>query len=401
MQTDTDFRAATPAVRLYSGRNALDSLGHEAARLGARRAFIVCGRTVSRATPLVARIRERLGSACAGVHDEIGKDSPLADVLAARDAARACAADLLIAVGGGSVIQATRVVAILLAEAGDPMAMITQYPEHGPAVSPKLLAPKLPIFNVCTLPTSAAHRAGSAVKNPALEHRMEFYDPKTRPAAVWWDADALATAPPRLALHAGVAVHWRALVNLGAVSCNPLVEGNRRQAFELARRSLGRVAAGDPVARLELCAAAWLQNRDADDGGSMFERHWVQRVVYAFGTALFIRHPEVAQGPAYAALTAHVMRRLGYRDPQAMAEIARALGAGDPASPVDAEQRAADALEQIYAGLGLPLRVRELGIPRESLPLLAQDALRNFNADPKREFRHEQRLLLEVLESCW
>lgn len=401
MQIDTEFSAKTPAVRLYSGRNALDSIGKEAARLGATRAFVVCGRTVSRSTPLIARIRERLGATCAGVHDEIGKDSPLADVLAARDAARDRGADLLIAVGGGSVIQATRVVAILLAETGDPMSLITQYPEHGAAVSPRLLAPKLPIFNVCTLPTSAAHRAGSALRNPALDHRMEFFDPKTRPAAVWWDADALLTAPPQLVLHASTAVHWRALVNLGAVSCNPLVEGNRRQAFELARRSLARVAADDPVARTELCAAAWLQNRDADDGGSMFERHWVQRVVYAFGTALFIRHPQVAQGPAYAALTAHVMRRLGYRDPQAMAEIARALGAGDPASPVDAERRAADALEQVYAGLGLPLRVRELGIPRESLPLLVQDALRNFNADPKREFRHEQRLLLEVLESSW
>ena len=60
-------------------------------------------------------MRERLGDACAGVYDEMEKDSPLAPVLAARDAARDAGADLVIAVGGGSVIQATRVVVMLLA----------------------------------------------------------------------------------------------------------------------------------------------------------------------------------------------------------------------------------------------------------------------------------------------
>ena len=55
-------------------------------------------------------------------------------------------------------------------------------------------------------------------------------------------------------------------------------------------------------ARIAACAAAFLQNRDADDGGMAAGKHWVERVVYAFATALFQMHVHVGQGEASAAL---------------------------------------------------------------------------------------------------
>lgn len=399
MKMLTDFRAATPAVRLFAGEAALDSLGSEVSRLRAARAFVICGRSVATRTGLLALVRDRLGPAFAGAFTAMGKDSPWPDVQAAAEGARAAGADLLVAVGGGSVIQATRVVAILLAESGDPMRMITQYPDDGPAISPRLLAPKVPIVNVCTVGTSATHRGGSAVKNDELDHRMEFFDPKTRPAVVYWDHRALATAPVSLALASGFAVWWRALLGLGAEGLNPLVEGNRRQAWALADRALPALLAAPEEAgpRVELCAAAWLQNRDTDDGGLTFEKHWVQRVAYAFSTALFIRHPEVAQGHAHAALTPAVLRELGDRDPGPMHAIAEALGV-----PGDApHRRAADAYAARVAALGLPGRLSTLGVPRAVLPLLVQDSLKNFNADPKREFAREVDRLREVIEAAW
>ena len=198
-----DFKAVSYPFRVYSGKDALENLPAELKRHKSQRAFIACGRTVSRRTELISRMRRILGESCAGVFDEIDKDSPLPSVLKATAAARAANADLIIGVGGGSVIQAARVVAILLAEKGAPHELITQYPASGPAISAKLLAPKLPIINVLTLPTSAQNRGGSAVRDDNLDHRMEFFDPKTRPAAIFWDADALLTAPPVLARSTG------------------------------------------------------------------------------------------------------------------------------------------------------------------------------------------------------
>lgn len=398
-----DFRAVGYPLRLYSGKDALENLPAELKRHRAQRAFIVCGRSVSRKTALIARIRRILGASCAGVFDEMEKESPLPAVQRAAEAARNAQADLLIAAGAGSVIQAVRVVAILLAEKRPVEELITQYPEHGPAISPKLLEPKLPIINVLTAATSAQNRAGSAVKDGRLDHRMEFFDPKTRPAAIFWDADALLTAPPGLALSTGVAVFWRAAMNLGAVHMTPLVEGDRLQAFRLARNALPRLSdAQDAGPRMDLCAAALLQNRDADDGGTLFERHWAGRVIYAFAAALFNMHPHVSQGAANSALTPAVMRKLGARDPEAMARIALALGVWQEEECLAAAPlRAADALEELFRSIGMPVRLSELDIPRASLPEIVGRSLKNFNADPKREFVREHDLLLEVIESAW
>ena len=398
-----DFRAVGYPLRLYSGKDALENLRAELKRHKARRAFIVCGRSVSRKTPLINRLRGILGDSLVGVFDEMAKESPIAAVVAAADAARGAGADMLIAVGAGSVIQATRVVAILLAEKGPVESLITQYPEHGPAISPKLMAPKLPIVNVLTAATSAQNRAGSAVKGEHLDHRMEFFDPKTRPVAVFWDSDALLTAPPSLALNTGAAVFWRAVMNMGALSMTPLVEADRLQALRLARGALPRLSdTNDPAPRIELCAAAFLQNRDADDGGVLVEKHWVGRVVYAFAAALFNRHAHVSQGEANNALTPGVMRRLGARDPEAMSRIAAALDAWSAGDDIaEAPERAAAALERIFGSIGTPTRLSELGIPRETLPEILESSLKNFNADPKREFVRERDLLAEVLQSTW
>ena len=400
--TATDFKALSLAFRVYSGQDALENLPAELKRHKAQRAFILCGRTVSRRTDLIARIQRILGGACAGVFDEIEKDSTLPSVLNATAAARAATADLLISVGGGSVTQATRVVAILLAEKGAPHELITQYPDNAPAISPKLLAPKLPILNVLTVPTSAQNRGGSALRDDALDHRMEFFDPKTRPKAIFWDTEALMTAPRALIRAAGCSVYWRSAMNLGWVDVNPLLEGVRLHAYRLASRALPQIIEGaDAAPRIELCAAAFLLNRAADEGGGT-ARHWVVRATYAFATALFSSFPHIGQGEANAALTGTLLRRLGNRNPEAMANLARTLGVWNDSLPLaEAPLRAADYLDTFFTHLGMPTRLRDLDFPREGLAQVLEGSLKNFNADPKREFVRERELLGDVLQSAW
>lgn len=398
-----DFRAVGSPVRVYSGKNALDNVKSEVARNRAQRAFIVCGKSVARKTLLIDSIRERLGDMSAGVYDGLEKDSPLAPVLAARDAARCADADLVIAVGGGSVIQAARVVVMLLAEQGEPHALCTQYPQGRPAQGVKLMQPKLPIINVCTTPTSAMNRAGSGIKDGAADHRLEFFDPKTRPVALYWDADALMTAPAPLIRSSSTSVYWRAVMNLGALEMNPLVEGDRLQSYRLSARALPRVT--DPedfTPRIDMCAAAFLHNRDQDDGGAMVPRTWVSRVVYAFATALFNRYPAIGQGEANTALTPHVMRRMGYRNPREMCRVAQALGVWQPGmNEADAPARVADHAEAFFARLPMPVRLRDLDVPHDGLAQLLDDSMKNFNADPKREFLEHRDELMSVLQSCW
>ena len=396
-----DFRGPALPLPPAQRKGRARETSAEVARNGARRAFIVCGRTVSRKTPLISRMRELLGERLSGVFDEIDKDTSRSSVTRATEAARSAQADLVIGVGAGSVIQGARIVTILLAEKRPVEQLVTQYPEHGPAVSPKLLEPKLPIVNVLTAPTTAQNRAGSRMKDDATARGMEFFDPKTRPVAIFWDADALLTAPPQL-IRTGAATIWcRAVMNLGAIDDNPLVEGDRLQSYRLASGAILRIAdPADPAPRFDLCAAALLQNREADDGGEQFARHWAMRVAYAFCTSLISVFPQVGQGEGYSAVMGTALRRLGGRDPEAMARIVAALGMGGVAAS-DAPARIADRMDTVFRSLGMPTRLSELGIARERLPQVLELSLRNFNADPKREFVRESGTLREVLEAAW
>ena len=370
------------------------------ARHRAKRAFIVCGRTVSRKTPLISRMKQLLGERLAGVFDEIDKDTSRSSVVRAAEAARAAQADLVIGVGAGSVIQGARIVTILLAEKQPIEALITQYPEHGAAISPKLLAPKVPIINVLTAPTTAQNRAGSRMKDDATARGMEFFDPKTRPAAIFWDTDALLTAPVSL-IRTGAATIWcRAVMNLGAIGDNPLVEGDRLQSYRLAAGALPHIGnPADAAPRYALCAATLLQNREADDGGTQFARHWAMRAAYAFSTALISACPQVGQGEGYSALMGTMLRRLGARDPEAMARIAAALAI--TGSPGEKIERIADHVDATFRSLGMPTRLSGLGIERAVLPQVLELSLTNFNADPKREFVRERGLIGTILESAW
>jgi alcohol dehydrogenase class IV len=396
-----DFRVTGYPFRLYSGTDALERLPAEVARNGARRAFIVCGRTVSRRTPLISRMRELIGERLAGVFDEIDKDTSRSSVMRATEAARSARADLVIGVGAGSVIQGARIVTILLAEKRPVEQLVTQYPEHGPAVSPKLLEPKLPIVNVLTAPTTAQNRAGSRMKDDTTARGMEFFDPKTRPAAIFWDTHALLTAPPQL-IRTGAATIWcRAVMNLGAIDDNPLVEGDRLQSYRLASGAITRIAEpADPAPRFDLCAATLLQNRESDDGGDQFARHWAMRVAYAFSTSLISNFPQVGQGEGYSAVMGATLRRLGGRDPEAMARIAAALGI-DAVAAAETPGRIAERMDTVFRALGMPTRLSELGIAREKLPRVLELSLTNFNADPKREFVRERELLTEILQAAW
>jgi alcohol dehydrogenase class IV len=397
-----DFRIVSYPCRVYSGKDALDNLPAELGRHRAKRAFIISGRSVSRKTDLITRMRALLGESFAGLYDEMGKDTPLPDVLAARDAARAAKADILIAVGGGSVVQGTRIVAILLAETAPIETLMTQYPEGMPAISPKLMAPKLPIINVLTVGTSAQNRAGSPATVAGLDHRMEFFDPKTRPVALFWDQDALLTAPASMVAASGGGIFWRAVMNMGFTRATRLSELNRRQVFEISRDALPHL--NDPRnvdARVDLCVASYLQNREVDDGGGNV-RHWVGRVVYAFVASLLPQHPHVSQGAGNSAFTPAVMRALGPRDPEAMCGIARALGVWRDGDPVgEASERAASELEKIFTSIGLPINLSQINIPRADVDKILAPSLKNFNADPKQEFARERDLLRKTLEAAW
>lgn len=397
------FRADTYRCRVYSGRDALAALPADLRRLGVRRALVVCGQSVARNSELLPRLRALLGDALAGVFDRAGRHADEAAVQATVEAMQAARADGLVAVGAGSVMMHARLAAILHAERRPVDDMVTRYRDDGPAFSPRLDAPKVPIVNVLTAANNAQNRAGSAMRRPGEARRLEMFDPKTRPASIYWDAGALSTAPVALAQSTGFNLLWWSVMFLGGVdSANPLSQADRWQAFRLAMDAWPRLQdPADAGARIAMCAAAFLQTRDEDDGGHLFRLHWTVRVCYALGSGIFTQRDDIDPGAVYAALTCPAMEAFGGRDLREMRRMVGALGvlAGEPGEAGLAELVAG--MRQFLARIGQAWRLRDLGVERGELPAIRDFALRNYNADRNRELRREQPLLDAVLEAAW
>ena len=400
------YKASSFNCRLYFGAEVIENTLHEAvARTGAKRAFVVCSRSVNRKTDTVARIATTLGSQYAGVFDEIEKDSTYASVVAATAAATAAKADLLIAVGGGSVIVAARVVAIYLGEPGAPYELMTQYPEGTAAYSPRLMAPKHPIINIPTTPTSAMNRGGSGLKNPDLDHRMEYFDPKTRPQAVLLDDDALLSAPDNLIRSTATTVFASLVGSQSQTDANPLAKGDQDQAFALAYPAYLELmnALEDPEPRMHLSLAAYLQNRAEDDGKRRFTTN-VFAGDYAVSTALHLRYPSVGQGESTSVVQAAAIRRADHTsNPIPACQVARALGVLEDG--MDGPQAAATVareLEKIYRRTGVPTRLRDLAIERDDLILVARETVKNFNANAGTRSADDQIAeSMALLEAAW
>lgn len=401
----TAFKAAGYDWRLFAGPQVIEqNLAASVKRAGASRAFVICSPSINRRSDTVERIAAALGDAYAGVFDGIAKDSSYSSVQAAKQAAEEAGADLLIAVGGGSVLVAVRAVAIFMGESGDPFALMTQYPEGKPAFSPRLNAPKLPIINIPATPTSAMNRAGTGLKNPDIEGRMEYFDPKTRPQAIFLDDGVLLGAPKSVIRSTATTVFASTLAATAQTDLNPLVKADRDQAFKVAHNAYLRlmIELDNPAHRQNLALAAFLQNRAEDDGKDRFNGGAFAGD-YAISTALHVIFPHIGQGESTSVVHAPAIRIAGNIPQDQARQVATALGLWrDGMAAADAGSAVADRLEEIYGGIGMPTQLRQLNVPQAELPKIAAATLRNFNANAGVRSEAEQiASAMTLLEAAW
>ncbi len=396
------FSSRTYPLKVYAGQDALASLPDELTRNGAQRALILCGRSVYERSTLTQHISAILGSRLAGIFPDVSEGAPSESIEAAANMAGELGADALIAIGAGSVIKGARVVAMLMGEKRPLLDMATRHVEGQKPVTQKLLAAKVPIFNVLTSPTSAQNRGGSAVRHHGEVHHLEFFDPKTRPRAIFWDSAALATAPVSLARSTSFETYWWALMCMGAVeTANPLVQASRYQAWRLARNAYPRLLEpSDHAARIDLCAASLLQNRDEEDGGKPLTCHVLVRVAYAVAVAIFNRYPGITQSHGYAGLAPSVIRHLGHLCPDVTAAIGAALDLQIRVDDAQLGEKVANAVQAHFDTLGWLTPLNAIAIPMDHAPVLLKFALKNFNANHDRFLDEHADLILIAIKGA-
>jgi maleylacetate reductase len=110
---------------------------------GIHRAFLVSTPSLTR-TALLPAVREVLGARCVGEFTESRAHTPRTTVLAAARQARGAQADGLISFGGGSAVDLTKGMALVLAEGEDFDRLRAHFTLATGLQAPQLPAPKLP-----------------------------------------------------------------------------------------------------------------------------------------------------------------------------------------------------------------------------------------------------------------
>src|SRR6266404_5782483 len=160
------------------GKPFVEALVPEVDRVEARAVFVLASGTLARETDTVDRLRGMLGNRLAGVCVKIGAHTPRTDVVAAANAAREANADLIVTLGGGSVTDAAKMVALCLGNGVTEAAQLDNYRAQiaadGTARRPEVEPPSL---RSITIPTtlSAGEYTASAGCTDTARHVKESY----------------------------------------------------------------------------------------------------------------------------------------------------------------------------------------------------------------------------------
>jgi alcohol dehydrogenase class IV len=220
------------AGRIVFGSGAAKSLGERAARLG-KRVLLVTGKNQERTAPLAAILRH------AGLELEtlsVSGEPRVEDALRAVAAGRRLAAELVVACGGGSVIDLGKAAAALLANPRDPFEFLEVVGKAKP-----LEAKALPLVAVPTTAGTGAEVTKNAVlASPAHGVKASLRHDSMLPAVALVDPELTLSMPPAVTASTGLDALTQCLEPYVSCQSNPLtdaiaLEGLRRGAHALRR----------------------------------------------------------------------------------------------------------------------------------------------------------------------
>lgn len=366
-------------------------LPHELARLGCQRALVVCGTSIARGG--LQRVRDALDGCCVGAFDRVQAHSPEPLV---QDAAKLLAelqADAVIAVGGGSAAVTARGAVILQAEGRPATLLCTQRGADGRVLSPRLDAPKLPVFVVPTTPTTACVKAGSALHDPVSGRRLALYDPKTRAKSIFVDPQLLRAAPVDLVRSASLNALAMAVEGLESAQSDALADSAMMHALRLIADHLPRLAGGpdDDACRVQLVLAAVLCGQGTDHAGG--------GLASVLGHAIGPRC-HAANGVVSAVVLPHTMRFNASATASRLHKVAAALGSA-ASTATDAASAAIAAVKDLLSQLPVPQRLRELGVPRAAFGDIAATAMDDWFLQRNPVSVQNAGELLPLLDAAW
>jgi alcohol dehydrogenase len=332
------------------------------------------------------------------VYSDIRPELPVASLDAAGDIAREFGPDVILAIGGGSALDAAKLIGLLVAHGGP----LSRY--YGENAVP---GPTVPVVAVpTTAGTGSEVTPVAVVSDPDRELKVGISSPHLIPAAAVVDPDFTMGAPATVTAFSGIdaLVHLvesytAAAIETDWASTLPVFTGRNVFSELIALQGVEKlgtwlaVAVAEPAnrrAREEVAFASLLGGMSFGPTGTHLS-HALQypigastKTPHGLGTGLML--PYVLD--AFAGDAATVER---------IAAVGSALGSRATASAERADG-AVNALVRINRAIGVPASLADIGVARDELPHFAGLAMKAARLVGISPVPATPELLLDILE---
>lgn len=347
----------------YFGYGAREKLAEEIKTEGYKKVFVVTDHSLmeSEVATKVLTTLEQAGIPY-DVYMDIKPNPNVENVLEGLAKLKESGADLMVAVGGGSVIDTAKAISIIMTNE-----------EFSDVVSLDGTAPtKNKGFPLMALPTTAGTAAevtiNYVITDDKRTKKMVCVDPHDIPIVAYIDPELMAGMPKSLAAATGMdalthamegyitKAHWLMTDMFHKQAMNLIYHNLEKAVNEKDKDAIEQVGYGQYIAGM---------------GFSNVGLGIVHSMAHSLGAYFDTPH-----GLANALLLPHVLKWNGVVCPDRYRDMGREFGLNmDNLSDEQAIDKVVEAVRNLAIAVGIPQTLKEIGIPKDSLKTLAHQAI--------------------------
>lgn len=349
----TDRQRGIPPVDIRCGRGRTGELGSYLRERGLRRALIVTGRHVGANPTVMGALREALGTRLAGEFTGATPEKTITSIYAGIDRLRACAADVVVGVGGGASLVIARQISALAAD-GRPLHEVRREVRDtgrlrlrpDPAATPVIVIPTTLAGG--DLSTGGTFRVLEREDSPS-GRPVNVNPPGVGPVAAFYDPQLVESTPADLLAGSAINGLNKGVESVYAPAATHYSDALAGQGVTLMSKGLLRLASDRPGG-LDLAVPGIILAQLKRDIS----------VLHAFGQVVSRRFG-VQQGIAHAVITPPALATLLAVADLRRHRLAEALRAAGATTAADDAEAVVGGLTAVRDALRLPSRLRDIG----------------------------------------
>lgn len=347
----------------YFGKGAIKEIANEVKGRGLKKVMVVTDKDLMK-FKVATKITDVLDDAGIAyeVYDHIKPNPTITNVKEGVDFCKKCGADVIVAVGGGSAIDTSKGIAIIMTnpEFADVRSLEGASPTKHKA---------MPIIAVSTTSGTGAEVTINYVVTDEEKHRkFVCADPHDIPVIAIIDPDMVMSMPKGLCAATGMDALVHATEGYITKGAWEMTDMMHIKAIELIGKWLRKSVDGDQTAREKMALAQYIAGMGFSNVG--------------LGIVHSMAHPlsavyDIPHGKACAMLFCAVLKFNAPATGERYREIARAMGVEgvDTMSKEEYQKACIDAIQKLSDDVGIPRKLADAGVQEKDIDFLAESAM--------------------------